>query len=162
MGPTSTLSLAPKYPELGIFSSSCSKCFQGKLASDGSEHPPQRSEFETWPSHQPREVFQPLSCYVSIHHHMFLQANFFCLCPGESKEIRFILLTERCLKVSMLHTSDTPSPDFPVTPSPAPVIVRVCKSSVFSSFLSACLLTSETPFSITSTFWLSALFLCKP
>lgn len=110
MGPTSTLSMAPKYHELDTFSSSCSQCFLGKLASSSSEHPPGRAEFEIWPSQQRREVFQPLSCYISSHHHVFLQANFFCLLV---KVKNSILLTGSCLKVSMLHMSDTPSPRLP-------------------------------------------------
>lgn len=158
MGSTSTLSLAPKYPELGTFSSSCSECFLGNLASNGSEHPPGRSEFETWPSQQPREVFQPLSCYISIHHHIFLEAKFSVSWP---KWRTLIYSFDREMPEGF-HAPHFRHAFTQTSLVKAPVIPRVCNSPVFSSFLSAHLLTSETPFYITSTFQLSALLLCKP
>lgn len=130
MGPTSTLSQAPKYPELGTFSNSCSERFLGKLASSGSEHPPGRVEFEIWPSQQPREVFQPLSCYISIHHHIPPRKLFLSVSWWKWRTLIYSLDREMPEGFHAPHFRHS----FTLTsPVKAPVTSRVCNSAV--SFL---------------------------
>lgn len=159
-GPSSTLLLPLKKSWMKSPSAAAAVNAPLGKSAHGSEYPPGRAEFKTWLSQQPRAL-QPLGCYRSTHCHILLQVNFFSGCLLVMIKNSNLFFWQRDYwRLSEVRSMEIPCSQTP--PVKAPTIQRVWHPPVFSVFLSACFLTSETPFQITSTSVLSALLLCIP